>query len=56
LHFELLRTPLLVVISIPIGLARMFTGNLFASVVAHQANNFVPALSLLLITLGVVPA
>jgi membrane protease YdiL (CAAX protease family) len=56
LHFELLRTPLLVVISIPIGLARMFTGNLFASVVAHQANNFVPALGLLLITLGVVPA
>lgn len=56
LHFELLRTPLLVVISIPIGLARVFTGNLLASVVAHQANNFVPALSLLLITLGVVPA
>ena len=56
LHFELLRTPLLVVISIPIGLARVFTGNLLASVVAHQANNFVPALGLLLITLGVVPA
>ncbi|HYZ07863.1 MAG TPA: type II CAAX endopeptidase family protein [Pseudonocardiaceae bacterium] len=56
LHFELLRTPLLVVISIPIGLARMLTGNLLASVVAHQANNFVPALGLLLITLGVVPA
>lgn len=56
LHFELLRTPLLVVISIPIGLARLFTGNLLSSVVAHQANNFVPALGLLLITLGVVPA
>lgn len=55
LHFELLRTPLLVVISIPIGLARMLTGNLLASLVAHQANNFVPALGLLLITLGVVP-
>ena len=55
LHFELLRTPLLVVISIPIGLARMITGNLLASVVAHQANNFVPALGLLLIALGAVP-
>ncbi|MDQ3886847.1 MAG: CPBP family intramembrane metalloprotease [Actinomycetota bacterium] len=56
LHFEFLRTPLLVIISIPIGLARLVTGNLLSSVVAHQANNFVPALGLLLITLGVAPA
>ena len=54
LHFELLRTPLLVVISIPIGLARLLTGNLLSSVVAHQATNFVPALVLLLAALGVV--
>ncbi|MQA15510.1 MAG: CPBP family intramembrane metalloprotease [Pseudonocardiaceae bacterium] len=55
-HLELLRTPLLIVISLPIGLARMYTGNLLASIVAHQANNFLPAVGLLLITLGVLPA
>ncbi|WP_307849395.1 CPBP family intramembrane glutamic endopeptidase [Qaidamihabitans albus] len=49
-HLELLRTPLLLVISIPVGLARMFTGNVLASVVAHQTNNFLPAISLLLAT------
>ncbi len=55
-HLELLRTPLLLVISLPIALARMLTGNLLASVVAHQANNFLPAVGLLLITQGLVPA
>ncbi|MGH3832991.1 MAG: lysostaphin resistance A-like protein [Pseudonocardiaceae bacterium] len=54
-HLELLRTPLLVVVALPIGLARLFTGNLLASIVAHQANNFLPAIGLLLITQGAVP-
>ncbi|WP_228769586.1 CPBP family intramembrane glutamic endopeptidase [Actinokineospora alba] len=54
-HMELLRTPLLLVISIPVGLARMFTGNLLTSVIAHQTNNFLPALALLLITTGALP-
>lgn len=45
-HLELLRTPLLLVLSIPIGLARLVTGNVLASVVAHQVNNFLPALAL----------
>lgn len=52
-HLELLRTPLLLVLSIPLGLARLFTGNLLASVVAHQVNNFLPAVALLLTTTGV---
>lgn len=52
-HLELLRTPLLVVISLPIALARMFTGNLASSVVAHQTNNLLPAIGLLLISQGV---
>ncbi|WP_306747681.1 CPBP family intramembrane glutamic endopeptidase [Saccharothrix yanglingensis] len=55
-HLELLRTPLLVVLSIPIGLARLLTGNLLAGVVAHQVNNFLPAVALLLTTTGVLPA
>ncbi|WP_231500163.1 CPBP family intramembrane glutamic endopeptidase [Saccharothrix sp. NRRL B-16314] len=54
-HLELLRTPLLLVLSIPIGLARMYTGNLLAGVVAHQVNNFLPAVALLLATTGVLP-
>ncbi|GLZ41493.1 CPBP family intramembrane glutamic endopeptidase [Actinokineospora sp. NBRC 105648] len=52
-HLEPLRTSLLLVIGIPIGLARLYTGRLGASVVAHQVNNFLPALAVLLISLGV---
>ncbi|QFZ24380.1 CPBP family intramembrane metalloprotease [Saccharothrix syringae] len=55
-HLELLRTPLLLVLSVPLGLARLLTGNLLASVVAHQVNNFLPAVALLLTTTGVVTA
>jgi membrane protease YdiL (CAAX protease family) len=54
-HLELLRTPLLLVLSIPIGLARLVTGNLLASVVAHQVNNFLPAVALFLATTGNLP-
>ncbi|SDC65228.1 CPBP family intramembrane glutamic endopeptidase [Actinokineospora iranica] len=52
-HLEPLRTSLLLVIGVPIGLARLVTGRLGASVVAHQVNNFLPALAVLLISLGV---
>jgi uncharacterized protein len=55
-HLEPLRTSLLIVIGIPIGLARLFTGRLGASVVAHQVNNFLPALMVLLVSLGVMSA
>jgi membrane protease YdiL (CAAX protease family) len=51
-HIELLRSPLLVVITLPITLARLLTGNLLASIAAHQANNLLPAVGLLLITQG----
>jgi membrane protease YdiL (CAAX protease family) len=55
-HLEPLRTTLLLVIGIPIGLARLFTGSLGASIIAHQVNNFLPALAILLIATGVMPA
>ncbi len=55
-HLEPLRTSLLVVIGIPIGLARLVTGRLGASIVAHQINNFLPALAVLLMAFGVMPA
>lgn len=52
-HLEPLRTTLLIVVAVPIGLARLLTGRLPASIVAHQMNNFLPALALLLTSLGV---
>lgn len=55
-HLEPLRTSLLLVIGIPIGLARLFTGRLGASIVTHQVNNFLPALAVLLVAVGAMPA
>jgi len=55
-HLEPLRTSLLLVIGVPIGLARLFTGHLGASIIAHQVNNFLPALAALLIAIGAMPA
>lgn len=54
-HVELLRSPLLVVITLPIALGRLLTGNLLTSIVAHQTNNLLPAIGLLLITQGAAP-
>jgi uncharacterized protein len=54
-HFELTRTPLLFVVAIPIALARLYTGRLVASVVAHGVNNLLPAVALVLMLLGVLP-
>ncbi len=54
-HFEFTRTPLLFVVAIPIAVARLYTGRLLASIVAHQVNNLLPGIALLLGLLGVVP-
>jgi uncharacterized protein len=51
-HFEPARAPLLLVIGLPIGVARMISGRLVAPVIAHQINNFLPALGLMLLLLG----
>jgi membrane protease YdiL (CAAX protease family) len=52
-HLEPIRTTLLLVIAIPIGLARLVTGRLPASIVAHQMNNLLPAVAMLLVAMGV---
>lgn len=52
-HLEPIRTTLLLVIAIPIGLARLVTGRLPASIIAHQMNNFLPAVAMLLVAMGV---
>jgi membrane protease YdiL (CAAX protease family) len=54
-HFEFTRTPLLFVVALPIALARLRTGRLAASVVAHQVNNLLPGVVLALTLLGLVP-
>ncbi len=54
-HFEFSRTPLLLVVAIPIALARLYTGRLVAGVVAHAVNNLLPAVSLVMMLLGVLP-
>jgi membrane protease YdiL (CAAX protease family) len=54
-HFEFTRTPLLFVVALPIALARLRTGRLVASVVAHQVNNLLPGVVLALALLGVTP-
>lgn len=51
-HLEPLRTPLLLVIGLPIGLARLVTRRLPASIIAHSMNNFLPAVGMLLMTQG----
>lgn len=55
-HLEPSRTVLLLVIALPIGLARVITGRLPASIVAHQVNNFLPALVTMLVALGIMSA
>jgi hypothetical protein len=54
-HFEVTRTPLLFVVAIPIAIARLYTGRLLASIVAHQINNLLPGIVLALGLLGVLP-
>jgi membrane protease YdiL (CAAX protease family) len=54
-HFEFSRTPLLLVVAIPIGVARVITGRLPAGVIAHQINNLLPGIVLMLGVLGAVP-
>nr|WP_253674579.1 CPBP family intramembrane glutamic endopeptidase [Streptoalloteichus tenebrarius] len=54
-HLEPSRTPLLLVIAIPIGLARLLTGGLPAAIIAHQVNNFLAAVGVLLTVSGVMP-
>lgn len=54
-HLELTRTPLLLVVAIPIGLARLYADNLSASIVAHQVTNLLPGLVLMFTVAGVTP-
>jgi membrane protease YdiL (CAAX protease family) len=54
-HFEFTRTPLLLVVAIPIALARLYSGGLLASIVAHQVTNLLPGIVLMLGLAGSMP-
>ncbi|KMO83252.1 CPBP family intramembrane metalloprotease [Mycolicibacterium chubuense] len=55
-HLEWQRAPLLLVIGLPIGLARLYGGTLVASIVAHAIANLLPGLVLMFTVAGVMPA
>lgn len=55
-HLEWQRAPLLLVIGLPIGLARLYGGTLIASIVAHAIANLLPGLVLMFTVAGVMPA
>lgn len=55
-HLEFLRAPLLFVVALPLGVARLLTGRIVAGMVAHAVNNFLPGVALALMLVGVVPA
>lgn len=54
-HLEWSRVPLLLVVAIPIGLARLYAANLTASIVAHQVTNLLPGLVLMFTVAGALP-
>jgi membrane protease YdiL (CAAX protease family) len=54
-HFEITRTPLLLIVAIPIAIARLYTGRLLPAIIAHQVNNLLPGIVLMLGLLGVLP-
>jgi uncharacterized protein len=55
-HLEWTRAPLLLAVALPIGLARLYAGNLTASIVAHQVTNLLPGLVLMFSVAGAMPA
>jgi membrane protease YdiL (CAAX protease family) len=54
-HLELMRTPLLLIVAIPLGLARLYTGSLVASIAAHSVTNLLPGIVIVLTLVGRLP-
>lgn len=55
-HFEWPRALLLLVVALPLGLARVYSDGLLAPVIAHQVNNLLPGIGLYLMLTGAFPA
>lgn len=54
-HFEWPRALLLLVVALPLGLARLYTDGLLAPIVTHQINNLLPGIGLYVLLTGGVP-
>ncbi|MGV0812898.1 type II CAAX endopeptidase family protein [Mycolicibacterium boenickei] len=55
-HFEPERVPLLLVVAIPIALARLYSRSLWGSIIAHQVTNLLPGLVMMFGLVGMMPA
>ena len=55
-HLEPERAPLLLVVAIPIALARLYSGNLWGGILAHQVTNLLPGIVMMFGLMGMVPA
>lgn len=55
-HLEFERAPLLLVVAVPIALARLYSDNLWGSIVAHQVTNLLPGIVMMFALVGMVPA
>lgn len=54
-HLEPERAPLLLVVAIPIALARLYSGSLWGGIIAHQVTNLLPGLVMMFGLLGMMP-
>jgi uncharacterized protein len=54
-HLEFTRFALLLVVAIPIALARLYSGSLTAAIVAHQVTNLFAGIYLVLVLIGRLP-
>ena len=54
-HLEPQRAPLLLVVAIPIALARLYSGSLWGGIIAHQITNLLPGIVMMLSLLGMMP-
>ncbi|MHC9296080.1 lysostaphin resistance A-like protein [Mycobacterium sp. LTG2003] len=54
-HFEPTRTPLLLIVAIPIALARLYSDSLIAGIVAHQVTNLLPGIVMMFGLMGMMP-
>ncbi|MBU9765163.1 CPBP family intramembrane metalloprotease [Mycobacterium sp. TNTM28] len=55
-HLEPQRAPLLLVVAIPIALARLYSGSLWGGIIAHQVTNLLPGIVLMFGLVGLLPA
>lgn len=55
-HLEPQRAPLLLVVAIPIALARLYSGSLWGGIIAHQVTNLLPGIVMMFGLLGMMPA